>query len=227
MTYKQIQDDVLDRLNQDNSTTTSGPRTRIKRFINEWYHRLLALPGMSRVRQSATTISAIASTASYTVTAASIRNIYDATNDWNLEERSIGWLRERDPGSDATGNPIVFVITSRTATTLGVTLWPTPTSNGTLNVDAEIAVTDLSGDGDIPIIPIDYHYLLGEGALLNEYMRLGDIDRGHASKQFLDEGKRSLRVFLFSTGTSRLNPGRRARAAHGRSRLGSNFPSDW
>jgi hypothetical protein len=227
VTYLQLQDDVLERINQDSSLVSSAPRTRVKRFINEWYRRVLGMPWAGRIRDSATTITTAAGTSEYTVTAASIRDVYDATNDWKLEERSLGWLRERDPGSDATGNPVVFVIKGRTATTLTVVLWPTPTAIATIKVDAEGATTELSANGDIPIIPVDFHHILADGALYHEYMRMGDVQRAQLAKNDIDRGMRELRVFLYSTDTQRLVPGRSSRATRGRSRLGSTFPEDW
>lgn len=226
MNYVQLQNDVLERLNHD-PTSANAPRPRIKRFLNEWYRRLLSTPGMSRVRSAATTITTAASTADYTLSVSAIREVYDATNQWRLDERTLGWLRERDPGSAASGTPIVYVVKARTATTITVTLWPTPTAIATINVDGESTATEMIADSDTPILPTDFHYLLVLGALHNEYLRMGDLDRSAMTSAELKAGQRDLRVFLYSAGQTRLVPGRAARVSRGRSRLGSFFPSDY
>lgn len=226
MTYKQLQDDVIERCNGDSSQASSALRTRIKRFLNAWYRRILAMPAMSKVRDIPTTITTAAGTAEYTLAATTIRSIYDAMNQYELVERSLGWLRERDAGQTASGNPIAYVIKERTRATIDIILWPTPPAIATLKVDAEGVVTELAADGDFPILPEDYHYMLADGALYNEYLRMGDVNRATLARKDIDIATRDLRVFLNSSTGLRLVPGRAARLGSGRSRLGPYFPSD-
>jgi len=112
MTFKEIQDDALERCNYDNALTSSTPRTRIKRFINEWHRRTLSNPGLRSLRDSTFTFATVASTAQYglTQTLARVRGIHDRTNDTSLRQVDLAWIRQRDPGLDASGNPLYWAM---------------------------------------------------------------------------------------------------------------------
>lgn len=228
MTFKTLQDDCLERANFDNTQTTSVPRTRFKRFINTWHRRILSMPTMRKYREAPTTISVVAGTSDYVIATKTIREIYDATNQWRLEPRTLEWLRQRDPGQTATGTPVCWIEKSRTSNSVTVTLWPPPLTNNTLNLDADAPTVDLVNDSDLPLFDEDFHYLLAEGALYQEYMRMGDIGRSQVARQEIQQGITELRKFNLRGGAiSSLKPARTTRAARLRSRLGPNYPADW
>lgn len=173
MTYKNIQDDALERLNLP-LDASSVSRDRIKRYINEGYRWLLADVGMSRVLDGTTTITTAAGTAEYSVTAAAVRAIRDTTTDTLLEEVTLAQLRRRDPGDDDEGDPIHYAVRKTSATTLLVRLWPTPVDERELDVDITASVTDLSADGDIPVFKSEYHDALSVYARMCEYEKMDD-----------------------------------------------------
>lgn len=224
MTFLELQDDALERLDHSTSGSTAA-RTRIKRFINKTYRRLCARPGIAEfLRYSTTTIPVVASTKTYTVTAAKVRNIYDTTNQVNLVPlASIDSIRALDPGETLTGIPTNYVLVQRTSTTWSVRLWPTPSANATLQVDIEAAITELSADGDIPIIPQAFHDLLSLGARIEEY-ELKDDSRRRAAIEEFEFGVRELRTDLARGRQEVIKPGRMERT--GVSRLGSYYPAD-
>lgn len=112
MTFKEIVDDALDKLSYDASATTSGPRTRFKRNVNQWHRRILAKEEFSKLRDGWITFATVAGTPRYAMppVVEQIKRIYDPTNsNPRLLERSPDWLRH-DPRADQNqGTPHVWV----------------------------------------------------------------------------------------------------------------------
>jgi hypothetical protein len=111
MTLRELTDGVLEHFNY----STDGPsdaRQRVKRHLNEWHRRILAKPGMDRLRQSSLSVSSVASTPTIAVpeSVGKILRITDASNRITLQERFFDWYRfaEADPTSH-TGTPTVWV----------------------------------------------------------------------------------------------------------------------
>ena len=220
-TFLQIQDDALERLNLPTDVSSSA-RTRIKRFINEGYRLLLADTGMGRLRDSTTTISVVAGTAEYTVTATKIHFVRDTTNDLRLTEVSLGDLRTLDPGDSSTGNPTHYAVRAfLTPTTQKVRLWPTPSENLTLQVDILAALTELSADADVPVIPSEFHYTLSQYARACEYEKMDDSRYRDAMREYVDQ-VRQMRFFLRKSPTRVVTQGRSMRGYA--SSLGPDFP---
>jgi hypothetical protein len=212
MTFKNLQDDVLDRLN----LTSTDARTRIKRHLNERYRRLASTLGMTSVRDSTTTQTTATGTAEYAITAQKIKHIYDATNATYLPETSLADLRQRDPGLDSSGLPQVWAPRKQTATAITIRLWPIPDTAYTLNLDISSALTELSGDSDVPtLIPDDWQWLIGLGARLEEYEKRDDARYMALSREY-EQGVKDLRYFLRKS-NSRTNTGDPAQPS---SRLG-------
>jgi hypothetical protein len=219
-TFLQLQDDTLERLNLP-TVASSDARTRIKRYLNEAYRLLLADVGMSRARDTTTTISVTTPTAEYTVTASKIRQIRDVTNDMLLSEVSLSALRAMDPGDDSTGNPTHYAVRQVGASTLKVRLWPIPSENVTLSCDIVAAVTALNADGDIPVFPEEFHSVLGVYARMSEYEKTDDTRYQMAAREYTAL-VRSLRYYLRKSDTQHLTQSGRPRGYS--SSLGPSFP---
>jgi len=219
VTFLQLQDDALERLNLP-TAVSSDARTRIKRYINEGYRLLLADIGMGRARDSTAQISVVAGTEEYTVTAMQIRAIRDTTNDLLLQEVSLVDLRGFDPGDDETGTPTHYAVRKAGATTLLVRLYPSPSANNTLDCDIVAAVTALSNDADVPVIPEDFHSILSVYARLCEYEKMDDTRYQLASKEYIAQA-RQLRFALRKSDSRHVTVGRRRGYA---SQLGPNYP---
>ena len=220
MTFLEIQNDALERLNGP-SDSSSAMRTRIKRYINEGYRWLLADVGMARALDTTATLDTVADQAEYTVTAAAIRAIRDLVSDTLLDEVTLVELRRRDPGDEDTGDPTHYAIRKAGATTLLVRLWPTPTDVRTLQLDVTASVTDLSGDSDVPVFRAEYHPALSTYARMCEYEKMDDTRYKEAS-QLWQAQIRALR-FALRRSDSRVmtqQPRPIARWSH----FGSNFP---
>lgn len=219
-TFLQIVDDALERLNLP-SDASSSARTRVKRYVNEGYKLLLADTGMARARDTTTTISVIAGTTEYTVTASKVRAIRDTANDVLLTEMSLSAIRSLDPGDDSTGNPTHYAIRQVGATTCKVRVWPEPSQNLTLDVDVVAAVTALSGDSDVPVFPEEFHAILSTYARMCEYEKMDDTRRELAAREYASQ-VRQLRFYLRKSDTRHLHQSGLGRGYS--SSLGPDFP---
>lgn len=220
MTFLQIQDDALERLNLP-TVSSSDARTRIKRYINEGYRWLLGDVGMSRARDTTTTLNTVIGTAEYTVTASRIRFIRDTTSDLRLDEVTLGQLRAMDPGDTETGNPTLYALRQLGASTVKVRLWPTPSDVRTLDLDIVASVTDLNADGDVPVFAAEFHPCLSTYARLCEYEKMDDT-RYKEAAQLWQAQIRALRFSLRKSDTREIAQGVTPRGYH--SRLGSTYP---
>ena len=220
MTFKNIVDDALERLNLP-TTASSDARTRVMRFVNEGYRFLLAESGMSRARDTTTTITQVVGTAEYTVTASKIRFIRDTVNAYKLEEVSLSALRSLDPGDDSTGNPTHYAVRQTSATTVKVRLWPIPVSTDALDVDIVSAVTDLAADGDIPVFASEFHPILSLYARMCEYEKADDTRYQLAAREYATL-VRQLRFYLRKSDTRAVTQGGLPRGYW--SQLGPTFP---
>lgn len=112
MTFKELQDNALDRLQYDYSLVTSLPRTRIKKYINEWQKRLLGDPRFSHLREGSMAITTVPGSYIYPVPMAmeKIRRVYDAVgNNPELRLGDPNWYR-RDPQAQISqGTPAYYV----------------------------------------------------------------------------------------------------------------------
>lgn len=220
MTFLQIVNDALERLNLP-SDASSTARTRIMRFVNEGYRILLADTGMTRARDTTTTITQVVGTAEYTVTASKIRFIRDTVNAYKLEEVSLSALRSLDPGDDSSGNPTHYAVRQTSATTVKVRFWPIPSSTDTLDVDVVAAVTDLSADADVPVFASEFHPILSLYARMCEYEKTDDTRYTLASREY-STLVRQLRFYLRKSDTRAVTQNGRPRGYW--SQLGPNFP---
>lgn len=114
MTYKEIVDRALEECNYDFTTTTTVPRTRFKKRVNDWHRRLLTRPGFTRLLRdnSLYTFASVASQPVYGLPLAlgRVNAITEGDNDQRLEMRTLDWLRSADPGLTASGTPDVYVL---------------------------------------------------------------------------------------------------------------------
>lgn len=113
MTYKEIVDDALEACSYDATAATSAARSRIKRFVNFWHRRFLTRPTLLRFLRDvqAFPLTSVAGQAVYGLPIALGRlvGVHEDTNDVQLVQRDLKWLRTEDPGLTAAGTPLVYV----------------------------------------------------------------------------------------------------------------------
>jgi hypothetical protein len=131
MTLLQIQQAVYRRVKLLDSPSASDV-TRITQFVNLWYRRILASPGMDRLRDTALTFTTVAGQAQYGLPQAltKIRSLYNIANQQRILPLSLEDLRTRDPGLTATSSLVErwLAVNGWSATrvvlaTTGVGLW--------------------------------------------------------------------------------------------------------
>lgn len=107
VTFADILADEYRRLGFE-STPATGVQTRLKAFTNQRHRQILAMPGMSQLRDDSITFASVASTPNYALgpAIAKIKDIYDgATNQLKLIERTLAWVRTADPRLTNSGTP--------------------------------------------------------------------------------------------------------------------------
>lgn len=221
MTFLQIKQRLARRRGANDSAFVAATASRYADAINETYHALLRQSWATELRNTTTTTASVAGTQSYSVTScARINRIWETTNDLKLEMKTLGWLRSVDPDPQQ-GTPIVWIPTDVTKTTQSFLLWPTPASVITYTLDITSAITELSADADVPLLPDDFHDLLIDGAELRELRKQDDPQRWQLVKATYDEGVKALRSWIVAHPDYR--PG--ADTLPARSSLGPWFPA--
>jgi hypothetical protein len=104
-----------------------------------------------------------------------------------------------------------------------ILLWPSPSSAWTLYVDHSRVITELIQATDTPLLPEDFHYLLGVGARMNEYEYKGQPQMMTAMRADWELGIRNLRDFVENNADYIVIPGQQPRGTRF-SNIGSWYP---
>lgn len=104
---------------------------------------------------------------------------------------------------------------------LAVEWFPVQTADVTEQVDYTRTIVDLSDGTDEPLLPPDFHYLVGLGARIKEY-ELTDDSRAAAARTEMLIGQQALRSFVLNNGDRIASLRQMPRRW---SQLGSQFPA--
>lgn len=114
MTFRDIFQDVARRCDKNADNPDPVTRARLNQQINDVYATVMRTPGVVQIRDEAFSFTTEADKARYTlpVSARGIVSITDTTHRVKLSQRSMAWIRERDPSVPAqvTGTPWVYTI---------------------------------------------------------------------------------------------------------------------
>lgn len=121
MTFLDIYQDVAHRCDKNPTSPDVETRTRINTFINDRYRQLLRMPGVLDLRDdvftAVTSGFSIVSTANENrlvlpTAISAVTNLFDSTNRIKLQQRTLTWIRERDPSQPGTasGTPLYYAI---------------------------------------------------------------------------------------------------------------------
>jgi len=112
-----------------------------------------------------------------------------SVSNFQLESEAVGFVTLETANSEvlATISP-----NKTSARYLAIQLAPTPGSVQTIQVDYTRALEDLILPGDVPLLPLDFHYLLSLGARIDEYEHLDDDRRNELHVQWMVGYKRLL-----------------------------------
>lgn len=193
MTYKNIQDRVLSRLNLSSTTA----RTRVKEFINERLRRLHTSISLTKTRHGSVTLTAASGIGILTTTGVvKVVTISIPAQRRVLLESTLPQLRAMDPTGTETGIPRYFAVTRINALTVLLKFYPIPDADYILTIDGVLTGADLSADADVPGFTEDFHDALVFGALADEYAHMGkDAESARFDKQF-ERRMGELRYFM-------------------------------
>lgn len=120
----------------------------------------------------------------------------------------------------AAGNELARIAIGGTyARYLAIQLYPTPSGAITYYVDYVRDVPEMSNPTDEPLLPLDFHFLLVEGALLKEWTKLDDTRRSETLTDY-NKGLGALKYYV--TCPPDFKPRRGAKRRE-RSRFGAYF----
>lgn len=193
MTFVELQNQVMARMN----LTTTEARTRIKSFLNIRMRSLQTSIGLGQVRFASGTFPTVAGTFTYSPTNL-IKPLALSIPALNrvLDERTKDQILIMDPGLQQTGAPIFYAITNYGATSCTLYLWPKPDAIYTIGYDGIIKGTDMVADGDIPVVPEDFHDILIFGATSDELLHKEKIPLSREMGQQVVTRTGELRYFI-------------------------------
>lgn len=228
MTLLEIQTELARETNKNATSLDATTKARFLAAINRHYRRLASLPGLQHLRDTTTTFPSVAGQAEYQIgSVAKINRVWDATNRRLLAPMSMAQYRAISPEAitDNQGTPMFWVwegYSGSSTPKFDFYLYQTPASIITYTADITSVLTALSADGDIPILPVDFHDLLFLGPLVDEYRHLDDsrlmvVDRAYRER----EGQFKYWMHETASGSTPLVDERRLWP----SQLGPNFPA--
>lgn len=203
MTFLEIKQELARETNKNASALDATSSARFGSAINRHYRRLASLPGLQHLRDTTTTFDSAAGQALYQIEdVAKIKRIFDPENRRYLEPMSMVQYRMHEQDADnMLGTPSFWIWRGQTGgstPTFDLYLWPTPSAAITYTADITSVLTILSADGDVPILPGDFHDLLFLGALIDEYRHLDDPRVQVVQGQFGDR-ERQFKLWMHET----------------------------
>ncbi len=181
MTFAEIRTEVLAR-GSDYLNADAAGVTRVKRFVNTAYLEIVDMEHWPFREAKAIGTAPLA--------VADLGDI-ESVRVTNESNRRLDSLERRSNDGDltTTGSPSSYYVTSGTV----VTTYPI---GGTLQVSHWKVPAELSADGDTPILPARFHYLIVEGAMRKVYLDADNFEGATAVKQELEGGVELMRRSL-------------------------------
>lgn len=170
MTLEQIEDRIMTRL----GLTTPEQRRRIRDEINDRYRQVTSAVNLARTRRGTRQVTTASGSTNVVMSGVTLlETLYDPTiRKRPLTEVSMPWIRARDSAGEITGPPEVFATLTHLNDVLTLHLYPTPDGAYTYDADVLLAGEDLTDPDDAPGFPSDYHDILVDGVLADEYSRV-------------------------------------------------------
>jgi hypothetical protein len=193
-TFTELQTDIMDRLNY----TSSASQTRVGRLINKIHREVTSSIGLNTSRHGE--VYQTVTIGSLNVTFSGIEQLDtvwyfagSSTTPRVLDEVLPNELRQGAPG---TGDaPTKYAIYSQSATTVTLRLDKAPSTAYTLWAAGTITATDLSGSAK-PLFPEDYHDVIIEGVLKDEYQKLEKYQAADRAEARFQRRLSDLRMFM-------------------------------
>lgn len=186
MTFTEIVDEILDRLN----LTSPEAETRVGRAVNRLYKAVTTSTGLNTTRTILGVSGTLADTTSEVTFSGveKLHRVYDISSGTarDLKQLTIYQIRERKPVESST--PKYWAVQTTGATTVVIRVDIIAADTMTLYADGTTTVSTLSGS-NVPVIPESFHDILVEGVLKDEYKKL---EKNDLAKDSLTEYKQRL-----------------------------------
>ena len=220
MTRSDLEQAVYRRLGKNTASVDSATQTRIRHFLNQRHRRILAMPGLSHLRNTTTTFASVAGTSNYDVSGVfAVKRIFETTNDWTLERLSLEEYRRINPDPSASqSTPTHWVPITFNDGVLTIHLHPRPSAVITYTVEYTAIITDFAADSSEPLIPEEFQFVLELGAAMDELVKTDDTRYLVWAAEY-DQGLKDL---LYWVASQTYAP---AMQRSGRSSLGPWYPS--
>jgi hypothetical protein len=226
VTFTELVADICDRLN----LTSTDSQTRIGREVNRYYRRVRTALGLPEATVRAVAVSASKSLGSATVTFSGMQKVtrvYDATSGTNRYLKEVHWdqLRDKNPG---TVDPTEWATQSADEDSVTIRINVLAQDTDALLADGFLTTTNLSGSQS-PEFPADFHDVLIDGVLADEYVKRNAIDYAKLAKQNYESRLSDLRMWFATSLTKTVRQGELApgmfQAGAGASGGGGGAPS--
>lgn len=162
-TFLQLQDEVL-----NHGFNANTYRARVKDYLNIAQARIARTAEIRDLVTKASVVT-VSGTQAYTLPTDFVR-LQSLVDDPNNVQLSIASPKQFDKYPTVNGAPYLYALSEQ-----GLLLYPTPDAVYTLTLRYWKDPVDLSADGDISALPIDYHDLMVSFALSRTYRSEDDI----------------------------------------------------
>lgn len=185
MTFKQLQEEVVARGFQ-NIADEEGGEARIKRWINQAYREIVddrAWAFLEATKEGAAPF-AIADLGH-------VLSAVNVTSEAPLAFIDRAELTNQDPALVSTGIASLWFLEN------GTQLCVHPLDTGsTIRVRYLKLPADLAADGDEPVIPVAYHGVIEDGAVVRAYKTTDNYEAGQFVRQEWERGMKGMRKGL-------------------------------
>ncbi len=197
MTFTELREDIMDRLN----LSSTDASTRIGRAINRTYRKVTTTIGLQLSRRG--TISQDVTVAVSAVTFTNTEKVIDVWNRATTPYKrltlvTIEELRNQMPYT-SSDSPTCYAIRAHSSDTVTIEINCIPLTDFTLYADVHQVVADLSGS-DEPAFPESFHDVIIEGVLVDEYRKLEKLQYAQMSMKEFDRILSDLRMWIAKGG---------------------------
>lgn len=180
MTFKELQDELI---SVPAARFKEGQRASVKKWLNLRYAELWGVEDWTfRRAQGTVTVTAGNSTA------AAPSDFGDVLGFWRDDGEVLRYMFPRDyfdshlASPSASGSPCRYTLING-----AVLLDPTPSANASYTVYYDRKLTPLVNDNDVPLIPVEHHYILVHGATATGSVQMNDFTYQFAEQQWQNQ----------------------------------------
>lgn len=201
MTFSDIVSMVQGRLNLNSTEST----TRVGTVVNARYQRLLAELGLDIHTQVFGVSSGAATIGSPLFTFTGIEKLHrvyylSGSTPIFLEEIPMDEMRKL--ASTASGDvPSQYAVQAMVASSVTIRTNMNAATTYMLKADG-LDTTDALAGSNVPALPTNFHYLLVEGAISDELMKMEKPQLANIAESIYSRGLSNLKLFVLKTGQS-------------------------